>query len=256
MACPHVSGVAALVLSHFKRSGYNADMLRARLESGATDIDNYNSSYRGKLGRLVNALASLAGGSTTPPGSVGTVTGSVRSNVVTLRWTVPADPDDGKASGFNVYYRKTPLTGINVNNPPSDVMVNSFPTGDLNVGDIFAAEIQGLDFTTTYYFAVNAFDFSGNFSPLSTQVMQTTSANNPPEISILDSVNVMMKTYQNIVLHFSGSDPDGHKVFWSLQPAMNSVALMETGNNNVQLTITGSKCEPGAYSVTLGAAHR
>lgn len=251
MACPHVSGVAALTLSYFKRSGYNADMLRARLESSATNIDSYNSGYQGKLGGLLNALASLAGASTTPPGSVGTVTGSVRSNIVTLQWTVPADPDDGKASGFNVYYRKTSLTGLNVNNPPVDVMINSFPTGDSNVGDVLEAEIKGLDFETTYYFVVNAFDFSGNFSPLSAQITQTTLRNNPPVINVLDSANVVMKAYQTVVLHFSGSDPDEHAIEWSLQSPINGVALVDRSDGNAQLTITGAKSDPGVHSIHL-----
>ncbi len=80
-------------------------MFRARLVNSATNIDAYNSSYTGRLGKLVNALAAIAGASTTPPSSVGAVTGSVQSYRVSLKWTVPADPDDGKASGFNVYYR-------------------------------------------------------------------------------------------------------------------------------------------------------
>jgi subtilisin family serine protease len=96
MACPHVSGVAALVLSYYKGSGYNPDMLRARLENGATNIDGYNSSYKGTIGKLVNAHASLASGSTTPPNNIGTVNGTVQSNAVTLNWTIPSDPDDSK----------------------------------------------------------------------------------------------------------------------------------------------------------------
>jgi len=251
MACPHVSGVAALVLSHFKRSGYNAEMLRARLESSATNIDGYNSSYKGKLGGLVNALAAMSAGSTTPPSSVGPVTGSVSSNIVTLKWKVPADPDDGKASGFNVYYRKTSLTGINVNNPPADVMINSFSTGDFNVDDVYEAKIGGLDFQTTYYFVVNAFDFSGNYSPLSAQVSYTTLPNNPPVINVLDGLNVVIKTSQNAVLRFSGSDPDGHNIFWSLQPSTKGVSLVDLGNGNVQVTITGNESQPGKQSIKL-----
>ncbi|MDR0505753.1 MAG: S8 family serine peptidase [Dysgonamonadaceae bacterium] len=251
MACPHVSGVAALTLSHFKRSGYNADMLRARIENGATNIDGYNSSYRGKLGKLVNALASLAGGSTIPPGGVGTVTGSVQSNVVTLKWTVPADPDDGKASGFNVYYRKTPVTGINVNNPPSDVMIGSFPVGSLSVGSVYEAKIDNLDFETQYYFVVNAFDFSGNFSPLSSQVTQTTQSNNPPVINVLGNTDIVLKAHETLVLHFTGFDPDGHEIFWDLQPESAGTALVDMGDGKAQLTITGAKCESGRHIVTV-----
>ena len=251
MACPHVSGVAALVLSHFKRTGYNADMLRARLENSATNIDNYNSSYQGKLGELINAEAALASGSTTPPSAVGKVTSTVNSNTVTLNWTVPSDPDDGKASGFNVYYRKKPISGINVNNPPEDVMINSFSTGELNTGDTYTANISGLDFDTQYYFIVNAFDFSGNFSSLSAQVTQTTQLNNPPQIIVEDSVKVTMKKHETVVLRFSGSDPDEHEIIWTLQPTVDGVDLVDLGNGNAQVTITGTKTESGAHNIVL-----
>ena len=252
MACPHVSGVAALVLSYYKASGYNADMLRARLENSATNINSYNSSYNGKLGGLVNAHSALASGSTRPPNNVGAVTGSVNSNIVSLKWTVPSDPDDGKASGFNVYIRKSSLTGINVKTPPSDVEIRTFSVGQLDAGNTFEVQVGELDFDTRYYFAVNAFDFSGNMSTLSTQVTLTTLSNNPPVITVLDSTNVSLKAYQSAVLLFSGTDPDNHDVWWRLDPSSSPGAVLtDKGAGQVQITITGSQPVPGKYSMDL-----
>lgn len=251
MACPHVSGVAALVLSHFKRSGYNPGMLRAKIEGSAMNIDSYNSSYKGKLGKLVNALASLAEGSTTPPNGVGTVSGSVRSNTVTLKWTVPGDPDDGKASGFNVYYRKTSLAGLNAFNPPPDVMILSFTTGNLSVGEQFEAEIARLEFNMKYYFMVNAFDYSGNFSPLSSPISLTTASNTPPVITSLDNVDLVIKKHETVVLRFLGNDPDGHDITWSLHSSLNGVELVDLGEGQAQLTISGEKSEAGVHEFEL-----
>lgn len=252
MACPHVSGVAALVLSYYKGSGFNPDMLRARLENGAANIDGYNSGYRGKIGKLINAHASIASGSTTPPNNIGTVNGAVASNLVTLSWIVPGDPDDGKPSGFNVYIRKTPLTGINVKSPPSDVEIRSFPIDHLNVGDPFEAQIGGLEFETRYYLAVNAFDFSGNMSSLSSQISLTTLSNKPPVITVLDSTDVSLRAYQSAILRFSGIDPDNHDVLWSMEPSSSAgVALVDLGGGLAQITITGAEPEPGSYSVDL-----
>jgi hypothetical protein len=252
MACPHVSGVAALVLSYYKGTGFNPDMLRARLENGATNIDGYNTNYRGKLGKLLNAHAALASGSTTPPQNIGTINGTVQSNVVTLNWTVPVDPDDGKPAGFNVFVRKTPLTGINVKNPPSDVDVRSFPIGLKNAGDQFEAQVDGLDFNTQYYFAVNAYDFSGNVSALSSQITRTTLSNKAPIITVLDSTNVTLKAYQSANLRFSGADPDSHDIWWKTEPSsLEGVSLADLGKGQVQITITGSMVKPGNYSLDL-----
>lgn len=251
MACPHVSGVAALALSHFKKTGYNADMLRARLENSATNIDSYNSSYKGRLGKLVNAQAALAGGSTKPPANITSLTGTVNSNTVTLKWAVPSDPDDGKASGFNVYYRTSSLSGFNVNNPPADVMINSYPTGNLNAGDLIEVDVKDLDFETTYYFVVNAFDFSGNFSGLSPQFSATTLSNHPPVIQVIDSADVVMKAHENVNLQFEATDPDNHDLYWSIINTVKGVELIDLGYGKAQITITGVKCDEGKQNFTL-----
>lgn len=252
MACPHVSGVAALVLSYYKGSGFNPEMLRARLENGATNIDGYNSGYKGKIGKLVNAHASLASGSTTPPENISTLNGNVQSNIVTLSWNIPPDPDDGKPSGFNVFIRKTPLTGINVKTPPSDVEIRSFSTGQFKAGDLFEAQVDGLEFDTQYYFAVNSFDFSGNVSSLSSQITRTTLSNRPPVITVLDSTDVQLRAYQSAILRFTGVDPDNHDVWWRVEPSSSAgVTLVDMGKGQIQITITGSQPEPGSYSLNL-----
>ncbi len=251
MACPHVSGVAALVLSYHKGSGYTPDMLRSRLENGKVNIDGYNSSYRGKLGGLVNAQAALATGSMHAPNSIKTLNSSVQSNIVTLSWSVPSDPDDGKPSGFNVYFRKTPLTGINVKNPPADVEIRSFPVGNFKPGDEFEVQVEGLEFETRYYFAVAAFDFSGNFSALSPQVTHTTLSNLSPSITVLDSTNAEVRAHQTVVLRFAGSDPDNHAIWWSMDPLIEGVSLVDMGSGQVQLTIIGKQVPPGKYSLEL-----
>lgn len=50
MAAPHVSGIAALILSKFGKSGFTPDDLRRQLKMGLRDIDKYNPEYAGKLG--------------------------------------------------------------------------------------------------------------------------------------------------------------------------------------------------------------
>lgn len=251
MACPHVSGVAALTLSHLQRKGFTPDMLRAKLEQSARSVDQYNASYKGKLGKLIDATGALASGSTTPPGVVKNLSGTAQSNILSLSWLVPSDADDGKPAGFNVYCRKTSLSGINVNNLPSDVVVYSFTIGNASVGSTFTAKVEGLDFESDYYVAVLAYDYSGNFSSLSSQIKLTTEANNPPIITVLDSASVFVPQYKKVSLRFSGSDPDGHSLSWNLDTSDGALSLTDLGDNKAQVSISGPDAQPGDYQATL-----
>lgn len=49
-AAPHVSGIAALVLSKFGKPGFTPDDLCRHLQMGLRDIERYNPEYAGKLG--------------------------------------------------------------------------------------------------------------------------------------------------------------------------------------------------------------
>lgn len=62
MACPHVSGVAALVIEKYGvgKQGFTADQLTEILLSTAYDVDSYNPKYIGQMGSgCVNAAGAL-----------------------------------------------------------------------------------------------------------------------------------------------------------------------------------------------------
>lgn len=71
MACPHVSGVAALIVSYCGGTGFTAEKLKEIMFNSARDINSYQSStYRNKIGKLVDATAALrlgGQGTITPP---------------------------------------------------------------------------------------------------------------------------------------------------------------------------------------------
>ena len=251
MACPHVSGVAALVVSKFGGAGFTPVMLRQKLESSATNIDDYNRGYRGKMGKgLVNAMGAIAGSSPYPPDAVTSLTGTVESNIVTLKWKVPEDIDDQKAAGFNIYYRKSPVNGININNLPDDVMITSALTGSLNARDEISCEIDDLDFETTYYFIVNAFDFSRNYSALSPQFSIATLENNPPVIEAINGTSITLSAHETVSLNFNIFDPDGHQITWNFNPGSTAAEATEL-NKRVQVRIVGTKADAGIYAATL-----
>lgn len=66
MACPHVSGVAALIVSQFGQSGFTQEQCKEILLGTGRNIDSYQPfRYSGKIGLLVDAAAAL--GHDTPP---------------------------------------------------------------------------------------------------------------------------------------------------------------------------------------------
>lgn len=81
MACPHVSGVAALIVSQFGAPGFTNEQLKEKLFSTARDIDSYqgqvydgSGTYAGKIGKLVDAGAALDSSEVPPVSDQPTIT--------------------------------------------------------------------------------------------------------------------------------------------------------------------------------------
>ena len=61
MACPHVSGIAALAVAKYGGPGFTPDKLRSYLERGVHEVDSYNPDYEGRLGSgLVDAYLAVS----------------------------------------------------------------------------------------------------------------------------------------------------------------------------------------------------
>lgn len=89
MACPHVSGVAALIVSQFGAPGFTNEQLKEKLFSTARDIDSYQGTiynswdrgtYAGKIGKLVDAGAALDSGEVPPVSDQPTITPATGQN--------------------------------------------------------------------------------------------------------------------------------------------------------------------------------
>jgi len=116
----------------------------------------------------------------TPPAAISDLaTLGTFSNNVILTWTASGDDGtDGTASSYDIRYSYAPITDANWDD--ATVYVNSIhpqPYGSTEVDTI-----TGLDFATTYYFAIKAVDNLGNPSDISNSPSATT--DNPPVISV------------------------------------------------------------------------
>nr|WP_319397985.1 S8 family serine peptidase [uncultured Carboxylicivirga sp.] len=181
MACPHVSGIAALIASEYKGPEFDAGQLTARLLSGVNVIDTMevNSSWVGKVGLgAVDAYLALLEDNGIAPDAITDLSYlGVSGEFVLLNWTVPADEDDDAPRYFHVYYADY-LFDNSMIDTISYVRVNSI----LDAGTTFAYELTKLMPNTNYHVGVTGVDRWGNESLLSNMVSFSTNAG--PEITL------------------------------------------------------------------------
>jgi len=170
MATPHVSGVVALMWSRVP--GLNHLKLKELLLKAVDPL----AALQGKTvsgGRLnaLKALELVEPDSLAPAAVTDLVARDPKSNFITLTWTASGDDgDSGKATAYDVRYSTTPITESNfaaatkasgAPAPKAAGMQENFTAG-------------GLNFKTTYYFALKVLDEQGNTSALSNSPAATT----------------------------------------------------------------------------------
>lgn len=183
MACPHVSGIAALVVSRFGSPEFTNTQLKQRLLTGTRNIEQYNPSLVGKLGSgYVDAVLTLAENGLIAPEVVADFkVEGVAQDFVQLSWTSVKDTDDTNAYRYEIYYSKSPLSEDQLNQA-SVYRVEQYNTP---AGEKMDVTITGLDALTKYYYAVKAFDRWDNASGLSATMEATT--NEGPQITLPSS---------------------------------------------------------------------
>lgn len=244
MACPHVSGMAALLLSRYGGSGYTPDALRKRIEDNVTDISAQNPGYY--LGKgLVNVYKAMAGSGGKAPDMPTGLQVAASSNNISFNVTIPRDSDDGKPSAIYVYYSKSDFTTV------KDAMFGMFYVEDLAVGDVLSGEITGVEFNTEYYVAAQACDLAGNMSALTSRVRVTTGGNNPPQIVAAGETEFVLKPHESAVAAFDIVEPDGHYFDLVLDPGSEAAVLDTLVRESPKIRITASAAPTGKYEAKL-----
>jgi len=173
MACPHVSGVAALIAAKHGGSGFTPEKLKAHLLTGTDYIDTIagNAYYIEKLGNgAANAMLALGTDNEINPEAITDLaTNGVAQDFVILEWSVPADSDDRKPISFEILYSKEPINLGTMEFTQSVIIDNKEAAGTK-----VSFEVENLDALTQYYFAVRGIDRWGNISDFSNEVTATT----------------------------------------------------------------------------------
>lgn len=250
-ATPHVTGIAALVVSRFGKAGFTCDMARYIIEHGCRNIDEYNPTFVGQMGAgLIDAVKCLDLDDTERPLTVEKIWTSSFSNYITLKWLVGGNKGTVPFA-YDLYYSKSPLDKLDLDQPlPEGVNKVTVSNGSMSAGDTLSYELSKLEFTTKYYFKIDAYNVHNNHSGLSDQVSESTLKNMPPQISPFDGTSLTLKAFQTGSMRFAIVDPDNHDLYYSYNKA--SIAdYIQFRNDTLVVTVEAVKVSAGEYSSKL-----
>ena len=175
MACPHVSGVASLVVSKFGGPIFTNTDLKNRLLTGTRFLDTIgaNQDYAGKLGSgSIDAVLALAVNGNIAPNKITDLQlNGIAQDFAKVSWTIPADKDDVKPVSFEVIYSTMEISDATMQYGKIIKMNNRSEPGERDT-----LEINYLKPLTKYYFSIRSLDRWGNKSEFSNPVTGTTNA--------------------------------------------------------------------------------
>lgn len=215
MACPHVSGIAALIASQFGGQGFTADDLHQRLTTALrpVNVDAINPEFAGKLGRgYIDADRALATNEGKAPAIVAAPTTSSDFESITLALTAVVDADDAQASTYELRLSTQPLNDANV----EQATLTSIPGYAALAGQTVKHRVEGLQSNTTYYLALRAVDRWGNKSAQYTYFQATTNSNRPPTLQYAATEMPVLSGNDVHQIQVELSDVDGDDITLSV----------------------------------------
>jgi subtilisin family serine protease/sugar lactone lactonase YvrE len=223
MATPHVSGAAALILS----VGPHMDVrsLRQRILDHVDPVP----AMAGKVasGGRLNASLGIVSPDTTPPGPIADLRVSAAlSNGAVLAWTATGDDGaDGVATAYDVRVATTPIDADSFEDAAR------FPVGrpPAPSGSAETLEIDGLEPSTTYFFAIEAKDEWGNRGSFGGSVQATTLP--PPVIAVAPaSTSITVPSGQTAARTMTVRNTGPGTLDWSLlEPQLRPHVAERTG---------------------------
>ena len=186
MACPHVSGIAALILSKYGNKQFSNETLRTLLTTSVNDLYTQNPEYKGLMGSgYIDAYKALQGKEGSVPEAVADFTVTASHDNALIEWTIP-ETEEKSIDHHVIYYSTEAFTATDDLNKLSSATVD---TKFKYSGDKMSYEVEGLKASTKYYFAIVAYNRWGKASAVSPIKEATT--NSGPKVQV-DQKNLSM----------------------------------------------------------------
>ena len=261
MACPHVSGIAALVVSKFGlnpdgtiKPGFTNEQLKARLLHAVNETIQWFNPAEYPIGKgYINAHKALANDGDIAPDRVGDIAAQWIFDKATVTWRVTADSDDSseKTDHYKVVVSEEELYGLDFSRLPGRLTAVTVATAGKNVGDQLSLELTSLEADKKYYISIAGFDTDGNISPSSTIKGSLIPNRGPVAVDVPSGVSLRKgeSRYYDITV----TDPEGYPwVLSDFVSGSSGATAVRIGNTNtLRLTFNSNGVTPGTYTAIL-----
>lgn len=239
MACPHVSGVAALILSEFGGPGFTREDLIDRLLKTATGI----GLPADEMGAgLVNASAAVAHyGEDLPNVPAYAKYEEISGTSLQLKYIIPEDNNGVECRKVELYYSEKDFSTLS-----EDLSVIGLTSERLNAGDTLVFAVDNLEFNTTYHFSVRGVDAFGYTSELSENVVVKTRDNLPPAIEAMSGTDHVFRQHEQARLKFKVTDPESRLKEVRYVNATSADSMTIDGDVYT-VSINAKEIAPGSY---------
>lgn len=247
MACPLVSGVAALIVSKFGGQGFTNEECRKRLLGGLRpyNVDELNPDYTGKMGLgYIDAYKALADSQSKAPKTPKFTDVKAGFRELEVEWLAVDDEDDGAPMYYNLYYSTKDL---NANNYKKAEYIKVSAMGR-KVGLPIKHIFENLDLETEYFFAIEAVDRWGLTSGISFTSKQT-KKNNAPIIKNTSVQAVRLTGLETAKVELNVEEPDGQDWTFEVEGSQNGLSSKREGD---KIILTFRVVEPmGQFSAKV-----